>query len=142
MRDLFHLIGIITVIYLFLTFVVDTIEFQSIWNDNLTPDLKEIKAEIKKQGILFPDVVLAQVIHETNWLKSNVYKDHNNLFGMTCHKWSPLCQCGSNNRSDPNGDGTYCHYTNWRKSIKNYAQWQIRTLNKSVQLGAPIPKNG
>lgn len=37
---------------------------------------------IASYGIKFPDVVLVQMIHETNWFRSNIYKECLNPFGM------------------------------------------------------------
>ena len=48
---------------------------------------KEVLAELKKQHILFPKIVLAQSILETGWYKcENCSMDQNNLFGLWNHK--------------------------------------------------------
>lgn len=60
-------------------------------------------AEIKKNGILYPDVVLAQAILETGWFKSPVCRDLNNLFGLTNPKTK-----------------TYYEFNHWTESVKAY----------------------
>lgn len=40
-------------------------------------------AEIKRNGILYPKVVLAQAILETGWFTSPLCRDRHNLFGLT-----------------------------------------------------------
>lgn len=55
---------------------------------NPTDELPELTipnllAEIKKNNIKFPKIVLAQAILETGWFKSSVCRNKHNLFGLT-----------------------------------------------------------
>lgn len=47
-----------------------------------TPSIDNVYAELKKQNIKHPKIVLAQSILETGYYQSNVCKTHNNLFGL------------------------------------------------------------
>lgn len=53
--------------------------------DNSLPELTipNLLAEIKKNNIKFPKIVLAQAILETGWFKSSVCRNKHNLFGLT-----------------------------------------------------------
>lgn len=54
-------------------------------NDESLPELTipNLLAEIKKNGIKYPKIVLAQAILETGWFKSSVCRNKHNLFGLT-----------------------------------------------------------
>ena len=45
--------------------------------------IPNLYAEIKRNGILYPKVVLAQAILETGWFTSPLCRDRHNLFGLT-----------------------------------------------------------
>lgn len=60
-------------------------------------------AEIKKNGIKYPKIVLAQAILETGWFKSSVCRNNHNLFGLT------------NPRTK-----TYYEFDHWTESVKAY----------------------
>ncbi len=45
--------------------------------------IPNLYAEIKKNNIKYPKIVLAQAILETGWFKSAVCRNKNNLFGLT-----------------------------------------------------------
>lgn len=47
-----------------------------------TPSIHNVYAELKKQNIKHPKIVLAQSILETGHYQSNVCKNNNNLFGL------------------------------------------------------------
>ena len=73
-----------------------------------TEDLPELTipnllAEIKKNNIKYPKIVLAQAILETGWFKSSVCRNKHNLFGLT------------NPRT-----GKYYEFNNWTESVKAY----------------------
>lgn len=57
-------------------------------------------------GILYPDVVHAQAILETGYLKSNVATNYNNLFGLY-----------------NSGKRDYYRFTHWRESISAYKRY-------------------
>lgn len=60
-------------------------------------------AEIRRNGIKYPKVVLAQAILETGWFKSSVCRNKHNLFGLT------------NPRT-----GEYYEFSHWTESVKAY----------------------
>ena len=72
--------------------------------DNL-PELTipNLLAEIKKNNIKYPKIVLAQAILETGWFKSSVCRNKHNLFGLT------------NPRTK-----TYYEFNHWTDSVKAY----------------------
>ena len=70
--------------------------------DNLPPlTIKNLIAEIEKNGIKYPKIVLA--ILETGWFKSPVCRNKHNLFGLT------------NPRT-----GKYYEFNHWTESVKAY----------------------
>lgn len=56
-------------------------------NDSL-PELTipNLYKEIRRNGILYPKIVLAQAILETGWFCSPLCRHRHNLFGLTTHK--------------------------------------------------------
>ena len=60
-------------------------------------------AEIRKNNIKHPKIVLAQAIIETGWFKSSVCRNKHNLFGLT------------NPRT-----GQYYEFSHWTESVKAY----------------------
>ena len=73
--------------------------------DNKLPELTipNLYAEIKKNNIKYPKIVLAQAILETGWFKSAVCRNKNNLFGLT------------NPRTK-----TYYEFDHWTESVTAY----------------------
>ncbi len=65
--------------------------------------IPNLLAEIKKNGIKYPKIVLAQAILETGWFKSSVCRSKHNLFGLT------------NPRTK-----TYYEFNHWTESVKAY----------------------
>lgn len=65
--------------------------------------IPNLYAEIKRNGILYPKVVLAQAILETGWLRSSLCRERNNLFGLT------------NPRT-----GKYYEFDHWTESVRAY----------------------
>lgn len=74
-------------------------------NDENLPELTipNLLAEIKKNNIKYPKIVLAQAILETGWFKSSVCRNKHNLFGLT------------NPRTK-----TYYEFDHWTDSVKAY----------------------
>ena len=69
---------------------------------------------LRSEGIQFPNVVLAQMVHETNYCRSRIYKENNNLFGMR-----------HNSRGISKGErNQHAYYDTKLESIKDYAAWQ------------------
>ena len=73
--------------------------------NNKLPELTipNLYAEIKKNNIKYPKIVLAQAILETGWFKSSVCRNKNNLFGLT------------NPRTK-----TYYEFDHWTESVTAY----------------------
>ena len=65
--------------------------------------LDNLYRELKRNGILFPKIVLAQAILETGWFSSNTCRTKNNLFGLT------------NPRT-----GKYFTFNHWTESVRAY----------------------
>lgn len=74
-------------------------------SDESLPELTipNLLAEIKKNGIKYPKIVLAQAILETDWFKSSVCRNKHNLFGLT------------NPRTKD-----YYEFNHWTESVKAY----------------------
>lgn len=75
---------------------------------NSMADLPELTipnliAEIRKNNIKHPKIVLAQALLETGWFKSSVCRNKHNLFGLT------------NPRT-----GQYYEFNHWTESVKAY----------------------
>lgn len=60
-------------------------------------------AEIRKNNIKYPKIVLAQAILETGWFKSSVCRNKHNLFGLT----NPRTKA-------------YYEFNHWTESVKAY----------------------
>lgn len=73
-------------------------------NDSL-PELTipNLYKEIKRNGILYPKIVLAQAILETGWFRSPLCRHRHNLFGLT----NPQTR-------------TYYEFDHWTESVKAY----------------------
>lgn len=65
--------------------------------------IPNLYTEIKRNGILYPKVVLAQAILETGWFTSPLCRDRHNLFGLT------------NPRT-----GKYYEFDHWSESVRAY----------------------
>jgi len=91
-------------------------------DDNLpTLTIPNLYAEIKRNGILYPDIVLAQAILETGWFRSNACRKKHNLFGLT------------NPRT-----GKYYEFDHWTDSVKAYytkVQYHYKGSNKEREHG-------
>lgn len=65
--------------------------------------IPNLYAEIKRNGILYPKVVLAQAILETGWFRSSLCRERHNLFGLT----------------NPH-TGKYYEFDHWTESVHAY----------------------
>lgn len=65
--------------------------------------IPNLLAEIKRNGIRHPNIVLAQAILETGWFRSSVCRNKHNLFGLT------------NPRTK-----TYYEFNHWTESVRAY----------------------
>ena len=70
-----------------------------------------------KLGIKHHDIVMAQVILESNHLKSNIFKKNNNLIGMKLAKQRYTTAIGK----DANG---FAIYENWKWCLRDYLIYQ------------------
>jgi uncharacterized FlgJ-related protein len=77
---------------------------------------KNLAQELKKQGVMYPDVALAQSMLETGYFKSNIFLDNNNLFGMKHPRQRPTLSKGPNRG--------HASFNNWQDSVKDYKMWQ------------------
>ena len=65
--------------------------------------IPNLLAEIKRNNIKYPKIVLAQAILETGWFRSPVCRNKHNLFGLT------------NPRT-----GNYYEFDHWTESVRAY----------------------
>lgn len=76
-------------------------------------------------GIQYPEVVLAQAIHETGRFSSKIYKENHNMFGMKASRRS--YDCGNHlghamySHKPHTGD---CNYECYISSMLDYRDWQ------------------
>lgn len=84
---------------------IDLKQQASVLNNKGLPELTitNLLAEIKKNNIKFPKIVLAHAILETGWFKSSVCRNKHNLFGLT------------NPRTK-----SYYEFNHWTESVKAY----------------------
>ena len=85
---------------------------------------------LNDNGIRFAEVVVAQIVHETGWFTSVVYKENNNLFGMKENglKWNGKKICAGTK----NG---HAYYKSRLESIRNYRFYQSRMLSLAREQG-------
>jgi hypothetical protein len=79
-----------------------------------TPE--NLKAEINKLGIVYPDIVLAQAKWESTHFTSKIFEENNNLFGMKLAYQRDTTAIGKNRG--------HAKYKNWQDSVKDYKLWQ------------------
>ena len=81
-----------------------------------TQTVEQVRDEIQRQGIEHPEIVLAQAMEETGYLKcGQCSKRFNNLFGMRLKRLER-----------PGNINGYIVYPNWVESIRAYKRWQDR----------------
>lgn len=62
---------------------------------------EQVRAELQRQGVPHPSIVLAQARLETGNFKSRLCRDSHNLFGIK-------------------HNGKYARYSHWRESVRDY----------------------
>lgn len=77
-----------------------------------------VKKEIIKEKILFPNIVLRQAILESGWFDSPLSRFNNNIFGMK----HPMVR-KTYSKGQKNG---YAYFENWVECIKDYKLFQNR----------------
>ena len=80
-------------------------KFMRVKSNGYLPELTipNLYTEIKRNGILYPKVVLAQAILETGWFTSPLCRDRHNLFGLTNPR-----------------PGKYYEFDHWSESVRAY----------------------
>lgn len=90
----------------------------AVYRSGLESMLQQAESELNYKA-RFPEVILAQSYHETDSLRSNIYRECKNLLGM---KWTP-------NRSISVGVCRgHAGYASPVDSFKDYLLWQKRFL--------------
>ena len=83
----------------------------------VVPFSKEnLEKEINKQGIKYPDIVMAQAKIESGHFTSAIFKENNNLFGMKLPAQRKTTAIGKNRG--------HAKYETWQDSVKDYKIWQ------------------
>jgi uncharacterized FlgJ-related protein len=77
---------------------------------------KNLAQELKKQGVMYPDVAMAQSMLETGHFKSDIFLDNNNLFGMKHPRQRQTLSKGPNRG--------HASFDKWQDSVKDYKMWQ------------------
>lgn len=81
-------------------------------------NIENLRKEIRKNGIKFEDIVVAQSLIETGYFRSRVCRELNNLFGLT------------NPRT-----GKYYEFNHWTESVKAYyTKVQYRYSQKNMKI--------
>lgn len=71
---------------------------------------------ILELDIKFPEIVYAQVLHETGNLRSQICRYGNNLFGMKYPRKRKTTAIGYYNK--------HARYRHWKDSVRDYKHWQ------------------
>lgn len=115
-------------------FRTDYIRYEMNKTDEINDSI--LLAYINELNMMFPEIVLAQAKEETGHYTSAAFKNNKNLFGMMVAKQRATTGMTADkiNKID-NGvfdreNSRYAHYTNWRKSVIDYALWQMRYCGK------------
>jgi flagellum-specific peptidoglycan hydrolase FlgJ len=91
---------------------------------------QNLQQEIVKQGIKYPDIVMAQAKIESGHFSSPIFKENNNLFGMKLPESRKTTAIGKNRG--------HAKYNTWQDSVKDYKLWQDQlgwsSLPKDVYL--------
>ena len=90
--------------------------------DDLPFSEENLRAVIKKYGIRFPDIVMAQAELETGHFTSKSFTKYNNLFGMKMAKSRLTVATG-----ERYGHARYDH---WTYSVMDYALFQSTFARK------------
>jgi hypothetical protein len=90
------------------------------------PTPQEIMYEIKRAGIIHPEIAYAQALLETGHFKSAVFIENHNLFGMKLPSQRQTLAIGKNRG--------HAKYKTWQDSVKDYKMWQdaIKVGDKKI----------
>lgn len=76
--------------------------FREDYNNVKELNAANLYAELKRQGVKHPKIVLAQAILETGWFRSRLTSSHNNIFGIRMR------------------NGNYQRFDHWSQSVTAY----------------------
>jgi len=89
--------------------------------------LENLKLAIKINGIIAPEIVMAQSRLETGHFQSELCAGHNNLFGMKKARRRPTTALGVT-------DNNYATYRSWYDSVKDMKLFQEWYLSRGRDL--------
>lgn len=72
---------------------------------------------LKDKGIKYQDIVIAQSILESDNFRSRIFKENNNLFGMTKAEHRASTALPSKSK--------YAKYVNWQSSVDDFLLFQL-----------------
>lgn len=89
--------------------------------------------EFRQYGIRFPELVLAQAVHETGIFKSKVFKENHNLFGMKYNSRGYAYTTKNGHAFYPHiSHSGPCGWECYNLSLKDYKAWQDRFVPDTV----------
>lgn len=100
------------VVFTFVYFVGEKVE-KEVAIDKARSDYLQ---PLRNMGVQCPEVVVAQILLETDYLRSKIYKENHNLFGMK--ESSRTWDIGSQHK--------HAKYPDDRYSVLDYREWQIK----------------
>lgn len=75
-----------------------------------------IEYVVNNSEILYKEITIKQAILETGHLKSKIFQNNNNLFGMKHPKQRETTSLGTKNN--------HAYYVDWVSSVKDFELWQ------------------
>jgi hypothetical protein len=96
--------------------------------------VENLKSEIVKQGIKYPNIVLAQAVLESGHFKSDIFLDNHNIFGMKKPSVRKTKATGENR-----GHATF---NNWVDSVIDYKMFQDQNGYSNLSVNDYMKKLG
>ena len=96
--------------------------------------VENLKSEIVKQGIKYPNIVLAQAVLESGHFKSDIFLDNHNIFGMKKPSVRKTMATGENR-----GHATF---NNWVDSVRDYKMFQDQNGYSNLSVNDYMKKLG
>ena len=90
----------------------------------IRPDLSipltenNLRKEIQSLNMKYEDVIIQQYKLESDYGKSNIYKQNKNFLGMKQAKLRPTTALGTQNG--------HAYYNSWQDCLRDYAMWQLQ----------------
>jgi hypothetical protein len=104
-------------------------------SDSYKPfSVENLKSEIVKQGIKYPNIVLAQAVLESGHFKSDIFLDNHNIFGMKKPSVRKTKATGENR-----GHATF---NNWVDSVIDYKMFQDQNGYSNLSVNDYMKKLG